>query len=141
MGIMEEQLFLSPGANVFATYGPRGATLSHSTTVEEGIHLEACNSDNGQTIPEDKNYSVDLWIVMQPTDDCIELEGWYCQLEVGDAFAVPSKLCEDTGSLPTDVTCKMLGHTWISRRSQNQNLNCQKTKRRHYWKGHCIGLQ
>ena len=43
---------------------------------------------------------------MQPTDDCIELEGWYCQLEVGDAFAVPSKLCEDTGSLPTDVTCR-----------------------------------
>ena len=34
------------------------------------------------------------------------MEGWYCQLEVGDAFAVPSKLCEDTGSLPTDVTCR-----------------------------------
>ena len=93
--------------NVFATYGPRGATLSHSTTVEEGIHLEACNSDNGQTIPEDKELLCgSILIVMQPTDDCIELEGWYCQLEVGDAFAVPSKLCEDTGSLPTDVTCR-----------------------------------
>ena len=43
---------------------------------------------------------------MQPTHDSIELEGWYCQLEVGDAFAVPSKLCEDAGSLPTDVTCR-----------------------------------
>jgi len=93
--------------NVFTTYGPRGATLSHSTTIEEGIHLEVCNSDNGQTIPEDKELLCgSILIVMQPTDDCIELEGWYCQLEVGDAFAVPSKLCEDTGSLPTDVTCR-----------------------------------
>ena len=93
--------------NVFATYGPRGATLSHPTTIEEGIHLETCTSDNGQTIPEDKELLCgSILIVMQPTDDCIELEGWYCQLEVGDAFAVPSKLCEDTGSLPTDVTCR-----------------------------------
>ena len=93
--------------NVFATYGPRGATLSHPTTIEEGIHLETCTSDNGQTIPEDKELLCgSILIVMQPTDDCIELEGWYCQLELGDAFAVPSKLCEDVGSLPTDVTCR-----------------------------------
>ena len=93
--------------NVFATYGPRGATLSHPTTIEEGIHLESCSSDNGQTTPEDKELLCgSILVVMQPTDDCIELEGWYCQLEVGDAFAVPSKLCEDTGSLPTDVTCR-----------------------------------
>ena len=93
--------------NVFATYGPRGATLSHPTTIDEGIHLESCISDNGQTTPEDKELLCgSILVVMQPTDDCIELEGWYCQLEVGDAFAVPSKLCEDTGSLPTDVTCR-----------------------------------
>ena len=93
--------------NVFTTNGPRGATLSHPTTIEEGIHLETCTSDNGQTIPEDKELLCgSILVVMQPTDDCIELEGWYCQLEVGDAFAVPSKLCEDTGSLPTDVTCR-----------------------------------
>jgi len=93
--------------NVFATYGPRGATLSHPTTIEEGIHLESCSSDNGQTTPEDKELLCgSILVVMQSTDDCIELEGWYCQLEVGDAFAVPSKLCEDTGSLPTDVTCR-----------------------------------
>ena len=93
--------------NMFATYGPRGATLSHPTTIDEGIHLESCISDNGQTTPEDKELLCgSILVVMQPTDDCIELEGWYCQLEVGDAFAVPSKLCEDTGSLPTDVTCR-----------------------------------
>ena len=27
-------------------------------------------------------------------------------IEVGDAFAVPGKLCEDIASLPTDVTCR-----------------------------------
>ena len=93
--------------NVFATYGPRGATLSHATTIDEGIHLERCMSDNVQTTPEDKELLCgSILVVMQPTDDCIELEGWYCRLEVGDAFAVPSKLCEDTGSLPIDVTCR-----------------------------------
>ena len=44
---------------------------------------------------------------MQPTDDCIGLEGgWYCQLEVEDAFAVPGKLCQDAGTMPEDVTCR-----------------------------------
>ena len=42
---------------------------------------------------------------MQPTDDCIELEGWYCQLEVGDAFAhlvVRARIL----LFVTDVTCR-----------------------------------
>jgi hypothetical protein len=43
---------------------------------------------------------------MQPTDECINLDGWFCQLEVEDAITVPGKLCEDAGTHPSEVTCK-----------------------------------
>ncbi|RCH71323.1 MAG: hypothetical protein DBX06_07105 [Candidatus Poseidoniales archaeon] len=92
---------------IWPTYGPRGATLSHPTTIEEGIHLEACTSDNGQVTPESKELLCGaILVVMQPTEECIELEGWYCQLEVEDAFAIPGNLCEDVASTPEDVTCR-----------------------------------
>ncbi|MEE3200883.1 MAG: amidohydrolase family protein [Candidatus Thermoplasmatota archaeon] len=93
---------------IWPTYGPIGATSSTQTTIEEGIHLEICTSDNGQTTPEGKELLCgSILVVMQPTDDCIGLEGgWYCQLEVEDAFAVPGKLCQDVGTMPEDVTCR-----------------------------------
>ena len=94
--------------DLFETYGPIGATNSTKTTIEEGINLEACTSDSGQTTPDGKELLCgSILVVMQPTDDCMALDGgWYCLLEVGDAFAVPGKLCEDIASLPTDVTCR-----------------------------------
>ena len=92
---------------LWETYGPRGATLSHPTTIEEGIHLEKCESENGQTIPEGKELICgSIVVVMQPTNDCMDLSGWYCQLDVGDAFAIPGKLCEDAGTWPSQVTCR-----------------------------------
>ena len=92
---------------LFSTYGPRGATLAHPTTIDDGIHLEACNSDNGQTTPDDKELLCgSILVVMQPTDECIVLEGSYCLLDVEDAFAVPGKLCEDSGIYPSQVTCR-----------------------------------
>jgi hypothetical protein len=92
---------------LFSTYGPRGATLAHPTTIDDGIHLEACNSDNGQTTPDDKELLCgSILVVMQPTDECIVLEGSFCLLDVEDAFAVPGKLCEDSGIYPSQVTCR-----------------------------------
>ena len=89
------------------TYGPRGATLAHPTTIAEGIHLEACTSDNGQTTPDDKELLCGaILVVMQPTDECMNLDGWFCQLEVEDAVAVPGKLCDDSGTFPSQVTCR-----------------------------------
>jgi len=92
---------------LFSTYGPRGATLAHPTTIDEGIHLEACTSDNGQTTPDDKELLCgSILVVMQPTDECIVLEGSFCLLDVEDAFAVPGKLCDDSGIYPSQVTCR-----------------------------------
>ena len=92
---------------IWPTYGPRGATLAHPTTIAEGIHLEVCTSDNGQTTPENKELLCGaILVVMQPTDECINLDGWFCQLEVEDAITVPGKLCEDAGTHPSEVTCK-----------------------------------
>ena len=92
---------------LWETYGPRGATLTHPTTIEEGIHLEKCESENGQTLPSGKELICgSIVVVMQPTNDCMDLSGWYCQLDVEDAFAVPGKLCEDAGTWPSEVTCR-----------------------------------
>jgi hypothetical protein len=43
---------------------------------------------------------------MQPTEECIDSSGSYCNLDVGDALAVPSHLCDDAGTFPIQVTCK-----------------------------------
>jgi hypothetical protein len=92
---------------LWETYGPRGATLTHPTTIEEGIHLEKCESENGQTLPSEKELICgSIVVVMQPTNDCMDISGWYCQLDVEDAFAVPGKLCEDAGTWPSQVTCR-----------------------------------
>ena len=92
---------------LWETYGPFGATLTHPTTIEEGIHLEKCESENGQTLPSGKELICgSIVVVMQPTNDCMDLSGWYCQLDVEDAFAVPGKLCEDAGTWPSEVTCR-----------------------------------
>tara|TARA_B100000902_G_scaffold25980_2_gene31230 strand:+ start:11734 stop:14259 length:2526 start_codon:yes stop_codon:yes gene_type:complete len=92
---------------LWETYGPFGATLTHPTTIEEGIHLEKCESENGQTLPSGKELICgSIVVVMQPTNDCMDLSGWYCQLDVEDAFAVPGKLCEDAGNWPSQVTCR-----------------------------------
>ena len=43
---------------------------------------------------------------MQPTDECIESESSFCNLEVADAVAVPGHLCTDAGNYPQEVTCR-----------------------------------
>ena len=43
---------------------------------------------------------------MQPTDECIETSGSFCNLEVADAVAIPGNLCADAGSYPQEVTCR-----------------------------------
>ena len=96
------------------TYGPRGGTIPHPTTIEEGIHLEECMSDattlsdaGVPTIPSSKILLCGaILVVMQPTDECIESGGSFCNLEVADAIAIPGHLCTDSGSYPQEVTCR-----------------------------------
>ncbi|MBR84818.1 MAG: hypothetical protein CMA85_02600 [Euryarchaeota archaeon] len=47
-----------------------------------------------------------ILVVMQPTDECIESENSFCNLEVADAIAVPGHICTDSGSYPQEVTCR-----------------------------------
>ena len=99
---------------LWPTYGPRGGTISHPTTIEEGIHLEECESSevalseaNVPTIPASKILLCGaIMVVMQPTDGCIEAGGSFCNLEVADAVAIPAHLCTDAGSYPDEVTCR-----------------------------------
>jgi len=97
------------------TYGPRGGTIPHLTTIDEGIHLEECESTEA-TLSEATNVPMTpasqillcgaILIVMQPTDECIEAGGSFCDLEVADAVAVPAHLCSDSGTYPDEVTCR-----------------------------------
>ena len=99
---------------LWPTYGPRGGTIPHLTTIEEGIHLEECESTeatlSGANVPTTPASKVLLCgailIVMQPTADCIEAGGSFCDLEVADAVAVPAHLCSDSGTYPDEVTCR-----------------------------------
>ena len=99
---------------LWATYGPRGGTVSHLTTIDEGIHLEECESTeatlsdaNVPTTPASKVLLCGaIIIVMQPTDECIEADGSFCNLEVAEAIAVPARLCSDAGSYPDEMTCR-----------------------------------
>ncbi len=99
---------------LWATYGPRGGTIPHPTTIEEGIHLEECESSeatlseaNVPTIPASKILLCGaIMVVIQATDECIEAGGSFCNLEVADAVAVPAHLCTDAGSYPEEVTCR-----------------------------------
>jgi hypothetical protein len=99
---------------LWTTYGPRGGTIPHLTTIDEGIHLEVCESTettlfeaNVPTTPASKILLCgSIIIVMQPTDECIEAGGSFCNLEVEEAIAVPARLCSDAGSYPDEVTCR-----------------------------------
>ena len=96
------------------TYGPRGGTIPHPTTIEEGIHLEQCMSDANTLgdagVPVTPSSKILLCgailVVMQPTDECIETSGSFCNLEVADAIAVPGHICTDAGIYPQEVTCR-----------------------------------
>ena len=96
------------------TYGPRGGTIPHPTTIEDGIHLEQCMSDattlNDAGVPVTPSSKILLCgailVVMQPTDGCIESSGSFCNLEVADAIAIPGHICVDSGSYPQEVTCR-----------------------------------
>jgi hypothetical protein len=99
---------------LWATYGPRGGTIPHPTTIEEGIHLEECESTeatlSGANVPSTPASKILLcgaiMVVMQPTDECIEAGAPFCNLEVAEAVAVPAHLCSDAGSYPVEVTCR-----------------------------------
>jgi len=105
---------------LWPTYGPRGGTIPHLTTIEEGIHLEECESTeatlSGANVPTTPASKVLLCgailIVMQPTADCIEAGGSFCDLEVADGVAVPAHLCSDSGTYPDEVTCRY-GYAFI----------------------------
>jgi len=99
---------------LWTTYGPRGGTIPHPTTIDEGIHLEVCESTeealSGANVPTTPSSKILLcgaiMVVMQPTDECIEAGGSFCNLEVAEAIAVPAHLCSDAGSYPDEVTCR-----------------------------------
>ena len=99
---------------IWETYGPRGGSLPHPTTIEEGIHFEICETDRQilsdndvPLVPIEKELLCgSILVVMQPTEECIDSSGSYCNLDVGDALAVPSHLCDDAGTFPIQVTCK-----------------------------------
>lgn len=99
---------------LWETYGPRGGTIPHPTTIEDGIHLEECMSDEDTLsdasvpmIPSSKILLCGaILVVMQPTDECIESSSSFCNLEVADAVAVPGHLCTDAGNYPQEVTCR-----------------------------------
>jgi hypothetical protein len=99
---------------LWVTYGPRGGTIPHPTTIDEGIHLEVCESTevtlSEADVPVTPASKILLCgailIVMQPTVDCIEVGGSFCDLEVADAVAVPARLCSDSGAYPDEVTCR-----------------------------------
>jgi hypothetical protein len=106
---------------LWTTYGPRGGTIPHPTTIEEGIHLEECESTeatlseatNVPTTPASKVLLCGaILIVMQPTEECIEAGGSFCNLDVADAVAVPGHLCSDSGTYPDEVTCRY-GYAFI----------------------------
>jgi hypothetical protein len=99
---------------LWPTYGPRGGTIPHLTTIEEGIHLEECQSTE-ETLAEATVTATPaskvllcgaILIVMQPTDECIEASSSFCNLEVADAVSVPAHLCSDSGAYPDEVTCR-----------------------------------
>jgi hypothetical protein len=99
---------------LWPTYGPRGGTIPHLTTIEEGIHLEECQSTE-ETLAEATVTATPaskvllcgaILIVMQPTDECIEAGSSFCNLEVADAVSVPAHLCSDSGAYPDEVTCR-----------------------------------
>ena len=89
----------------FPTFGPRGGSIPHPTTISEGIHIEECLSDG---IPEasegERILCGSILVVMKDTDECIS--SWFmtqfCNLEVSDSFTVPGRICTDASITSSD---------------------------------------
>ena len=82
----------------FSTFGPRGGSIPHPTTISEGIHIEECVSDGiPDAVEGEMILCGSILVVMQDTDECIS--SWFmtqfCNLEVADSFTVPGRICTD----------------------------------------------
>ena len=82
----------------FPTFGPRGGSIPHPTTIPEGIHIEECVSGGIPDAAEGEMILCgSILVVMQDTEECIS--SWFmtqfCNLEVADSFTVPGRICTD----------------------------------------------
>ena len=82
----------------FPTFGPRGGSIPHPTTIPEGIHIEECVSGGIPDAAEGEMILCgSILVVMQETEECIS--SWFmtqfCNLEVADSFTVPGRICTD----------------------------------------------
>ena len=82
----------------FPTFGPRGGSIPHPTTISEGIHIEECVSGGIPDAAEGEMILCgSILVVMQDTEECIS--SWFmtqfCNLEVADSFTVPGRICTD----------------------------------------------
>lgn len=82
----------------FPTFGPRGGSIPHPTTISEGIHIEECVSGGIPDAAEGEMILCgSILVVMQDTEECIS--SWFmtqfCNLDVADAFTVPGRICTD----------------------------------------------